>query len=700
MQAYQALLSSWCQAALPYLRKCASHPELLHYGPGESAHWSVQSSMNTLAAYAIAGTEPQWKDMPQGAEWRRIALALFRYAMHTHLTGDTLCTDGKQWGHHWISNLGVERMVHAVNELRPYFTEDDLARWRTMTLDECDWRLENYPVVASIDGSAGKNKPESNIWNGGILLRAAADYPEAPNAARYREYGTKFLLNGLSRESDAANEEMYEGKPVSAWHVGGQFTENWSLDHHGYMNVGYSIICLSNLAMLHYQFLQRGQTPPACLQFHVSDLWKTVRNFIFPDGRLLRLGGDSRNRYTYCQAYALPVFLYAADVLHDPLALQFERGYLGLLQKEAAQNPGQMFYAKRLENVKRTSWYYYTRLESDPALAISCALAWRRRFPIPTDFTPQSNPPCTWHDDFHRTALIRTGNTIRSYTYCGEQSPVALCLPASDSSLAEWQHNLVGYFGMTQTQKVRKTEQVTLQAGPDSFTASALIHWMEEAPSGEGEGKYECIADRHAVAALPDGKSLIILQYAWMLKEQTLFHTRTINLMLPNDVFNGHMRTYAGDNFQAILQSYPSQDELLDTHSRTLVVDGTLAVSLAYGAESLKIKRFAAQPVQNYHARRLTSLYADAICAESLGWRRCLRGEVVADTGVVLTACPDGVPATAERMETEGLLRAVKVHGTDGKTYLFAVNFGTAPTSLPFAELTLAAGEVKLLPLG
>ena len=655
--------------------------------------------MNALAAYAIAGTDPQWKDTPQGEQWRQTALALFLYAMHTHLTGDTLCTDGKQWGHHWISNLGVERMVHAINELRPYFTDDDLARWRTMTLDECDWRLDNYPVVASIDGSTGKNKPESNIWNGGILLRAAADYPDAPNAARYRDFGTKFLLNGLSRESDANNQEIFEGKPVSAWHVGGQFTENWSLDHHWYMNVGYSIICLSNLAMLHYQFQQRGQTPPACLQFHVADLWNTLRNFIFPDGRLLRLGGDSRNRYTYCQAFALPVFLFAADVLHDPLALQFEQGYLALLQKEAAQNPGQLFYAKRLENVRHTSWYYYTRLESDPALALSCALAWRRQFPIPTDFTPKANPPCSWHDDYHRSALLRTGNTIRSYTYSGEQSPVALCLPADDSSLAEWQHNLVGFFEMAKTDKVRKTELVTLHAETDSFTVSALIHWQETAPSGEGEGKYETIADRQAVAALPDGKSLVVLQYADMLKEQTLFRTCTVNLMIPNDVFNGHQRTFAGEHFQAVLPSYPGKDELLDTHSRTLVIDGKLAISLAYGADSLKIQRFAAQQVQNYHARCLTSLYVDAICATSLDWQRCRLGEVVADTGVVLTACPDGHPATAERLEVPGMLRAVKVQGADGKEYLFAANFGTETATLDAFEITLAPSEAKLLSL-
>ncbi|MCJ7548753.1 MAG: hypothetical protein MUQ30_03625, partial [Anaerolineae bacterium] len=48
-----------------------------------------------------------------------------------------------------------------------------------------------------------------------------------------------------------------------------------------------------------------------------ADLWDVLRRFIFGNGRLARIGGDSRVRYACCQEYLLPSLLYAADVLGD-----------------------------------------------------------------------------------------------------------------------------------------------------------------------------------------------------------------------------------------------------------------------------------------------------------------------------------------------------------------------------------------------
>ena len=42
------------------------------------------------------------------------------------------------------------------------------------------------------------------------------------------------------------------GKPVREWHVGANFFPNYALDHHGYLNVGYMVICVCNAAMLHF----------------------------------------------------------------------------------------------------------------------------------------------------------------------------------------------------------------------------------------------------------------------------------------------------------------------------------------------------------------------------------------------------------------------------------------------------------------
>ena len=237
-------------------------PELAYYATGEADHWAMQSHLNICGVFAVAAEYPEIERSTgiSQDDLRETALKLFRYALRTHMTGDFLTTNGKQWGCHWISVLGLERMTHALNLLEPYMTEDDLSRLREIRLCESRWRLNSYPVVAGVEAETRCNKPESNMWNGGFLLRTAADYPDDPDCEAFRRKGIQFILNAICRESDLESDEIFSGKPRRKWQVGGNFTQNWSLDHHGYMNVGYTIITLSNLAMLHYNFAFRRQS--------------------------------------------------------------------------------------------------------------------------------------------------------------------------------------------------------------------------------------------------------------------------------------------------------------------------------------------------------------------------------------------------------------------------------------------------------
>lgn len=318
---------------------------LLYYGTGEAAHWPVQSNLNIAASFAVAGA------VEEDQEKIDIALKLFRYSFRTHLAGDMCCSCGGKWGRHWISVLGLERAAHAINAIEKYFTSQDLELYRRVRESEADFLL-SYEVLAGMNGKEGKNKPESNVWNGGFLWRCALDYPDSPEVEKWKEKGTKLLLNGISAVEDAQSDKIYEGKPLREWHVGPNFTPNYSLDHHGYMNTGYSFVTLSNVAMLHFNFKQKNQTPPEALYLHAADLWKVIKNFIFDDGRMLRIGGYNRMRYAYCQWYMIPAMLFAADCLGDADALALSRNCLELLNKEQTFNGDGSFSSKRLEALK------------------------------------------------------------------------------------------------------------------------------------------------------------------------------------------------------------------------------------------------------------------------------------------------------------------------------------------------------------
>src|SRR5690606_9527096 len=120
----------------------------------------------------------------------------------------------------------------------------------------------HYEIVAGLYAKEGNNKPESNLWNGAFLYRTADKYPDNPRAAAYKEKGTTFLLNAISVPEDAESTDMLDGQKVAESFIGANFFSSYGLNHHAYLNVGYQAVCLSNMAMLHFDYRSKGMTPP------------------------------------------------------------------------------------------------------------------------------------------------------------------------------------------------------------------------------------------------------------------------------------------------------------------------------------------------------------------------------------------------------------------------------------------------------
>ena len=349
------------------------------------------------------------------------------------------------------------------------------------------------------------------------------------------------------------------------------------------------VICLSNLAMLHFNFKELGQEAPPELYLHAEDLWKVVKHFIFPDGRLLRIGGDTRARYTYCQCYAIPMWLMAADVFHDRDAARFEQNWLNIVRREMDDNGDGACYTRRLDKLGKISYYYFCRLESDHILSLSYGAYWRRKFTLPQPAELPDRKPAVWEDDFHDAAMIRTGSTVRSWVKAGAQGPTGLCVPLNRSDMAEWQGNLNGVLtGNNIAADFRKGEQKTFPGG-FFYTGSAGL--VERLPMGEGEERYLIAEHQSASAALPDGKTLLVAERCVMKKEATLHRVLSLNLELPNDVFNGFRRHFRSEEFDAVLTMPEGKGEVIDTRSRALNIDNCLTVRLLSGGESLKIVR-------------------------------------------------------------------------------------------------------------
>lgn len=710
---YLERMVPWLKTLPDFLHASTHGPELLYYGTGESNHWPVQSNQNICAALAVMATHPELDSLNPSIRREELlqnALALFRYSIRTHKTGSIPATDGRQWGYHWISVLGLERMAHAINLLVPHLDEKDREQLRKLRLAESDWLLDHYEISA---GMIENNKPESNIWNGGFLLRTAQDYPDAPRRNEYLEKSTSFLLNGISHPMDAACERKFRGRTVRERHIGFNFGPDYALDHHGYMNVGYMVICLSNIAMLHFKFKELDLEAPEELYWHAEDLWKRVKNFLFADGRLLRIGGDTRARYTYCQCYAIPMWLLAGDRFGDADAAAFEKHYLGLLKQEQDYCGTGGFLGRRLAEMRHQSYYYYCRLESDFLAALSYGACWRGRFSLPQPQTIQENPPCQWGDDYHGASMIRTGDTIRSWVWLGAQGPVGLCVPAGKSDMAEWQGNLKGRLHGNAVRTVVKNS--CRREYSDGFLTWGSADCIEALPLGEGEDQYVIARHQIAVAACPDGRTLLQLELTETVKDCSLYGVYALNLNIPNDLYNRSVRKYAGNTYHENLPGDHGTEAVINTKSDRLNIDNTLAVFSIHGT-FLKIHRpnkrniVIAHPVQP----SLRSLYADEICTQITDTpQRYTARTVLIDSGAAVSAgvtLEETLSAPALRkLKTEGRVRSISFRGFDGVDYILIANFEDHTVTYPAGKLVnafcgawekepvLRAGEAVLL---
>ncbi|MGI5817931.1 MAG: hypothetical protein ACOX9R_07505 [Armatimonadota bacterium] len=696
------VLERWPKFAERYWWDDPARPDLGCFGTGYN-HWGVQTNQKYLGAMAVLAADPDLDEEAAGISREQIldrALRALRFSCASHLSGDHHCADGTQWGHTWISLLGVERMMHGVEAIDEHLTDADREGLRRMLVSEADALLD-LPITATKWAADGGNRPESNLWNGALLARVARMYPDESHVDLWTERGTRFLLNSISIEADAHDGTIFAGRPLREWHIGPNYFDNYALDHHGYLNVGYMLICLSNMAMMHFACRTAGWDPPEGLYLHGRELWELVRRLIFGDGRLCRIGGDSRQRYCYCQDYLLPSLLMAAELFGDEHAAQLEAGALELIRREQQISGDGSFMAHRLVSIERGSPYYFTRLEADKAVVLSMNAYWRRALQIP------SRPPAEtfeesarggWIEPEHGAVMHRSPRRIASWSWRAWARPQGLCLPPDSGDLAEWDRNLAGLalpLGAGGRAEVLGHEQILFDGG---FVTWGVMDDSAGAVLPEGWKFPSALEHRHAVAALPDERTMVVMEHCVAPFRCYLAEVRGLKLNVPNDVFNDLQRTYAFDGGSITVQGNEPAG-VIPLGSRWACVDDTIGLVGIHGAEGLSLCQAGVRRASGY----ANSLYYDELCfpgiapaitSEDPPYLEFAPGQVILDSaGLVLSGASAAetaeVAAAIERIDLdEDALRAVIVPGADGARYAVIANFSEAPLA---AEIRIDA---------
>lgn len=677
------LLARWHAAARRRMHPVPGRSDWLFYGSGNQTSWAVQAHCTATAALAVLGGDGGMK--AAGDE----AIRMFRYLLATHRSGGDVTTSGKPWGHHWISVLGMERLAHALPALEPWMTEADRKGWNRLLLSESEFLLEGYKTVGAIDAATGRNKPESNLWNASVLYRCAALFPEVPNARRFREKAIALMLNGISTPADATSEAVFSGRPLREWHVGPNFTESLGLHHHGYLNVGYMVICLSQIAMFLLACRDENIPAPPEMLHHARELWQLVKSLTFPDGRLWRIGGDTRVRYCYCQDYAVPVWLLVRDLWNDREADAFLANWFSLVATE--QGDGGEFLSRRLSELETISPLYYSRLEGDRAVSVAMAIRWVRSGGLPAPREPGSAiaPLKTWHDAFHGAVMVRGERRWASWTSEGAVSPVGtLALPGA-SDLVEWGTNLAGSVrGAGCTFTARRLSE-TMDRFPGGFLVAARYRWEGANDPAEGS-ETETVAEGQTVyAALPDDATVIILQRAVKTGAGYVREIAGLNLSIPNDIYNNHIRSYsihgqehrlAGAGECALEETIPCGDRL--------GIDGKLELHALYGG-GLQLRRPGKRTVNlSKHALLQfggagAHLYCDRMAIPFDNRQRFEQaGTLLFDIGV-LGAVGGVSPEGCAVSDSTAAVKIVEARGADGQRYRLLANFSPEACDIP-----------------
>ena len=669
LKRYQNILEYWLSSAIHDVYSPDERSDLAFYGTGTDV-WGIQTHMKGFSAFAVAAADPDISTESIGyseAAFYELVLKMFRFTMESHITGSYHCMDGEgvRWGGHWLAALAIERMMHGVEAIRDHLTEEDLLRLRCVMLYEAEHILNHRSVQAD---PVSPNVPESNLWSGALLHRAAMMYPDAPHIEEYKRHGTQLLLNSISVPSDAESEVLYDGKPMREWFVGANFFESYALNHHGYMNVGYMVICLSNVAMLHFSGLHAGKELPAALYHHCADLWKLVRSFVFDDGRLCRIGGDGRVRYCYCQDYLTPVFPLIQNLLGEDLDSE-ECGWLSMLEREMAYNGDGSFLSERCELLRERSPLYFTRLESDRACTVSMVCYWYRvlsdRF---DDKKEKQSKQLEWMDAYHGSYYVRGEQRIAAFTWAASSKPQATVVPAHDSSMMEAKFNMTSDIEGAGIMNHRSIKSHSGHMFPGGFITGGSFSYITVGLLEENDNRNENAINQLVTCALPDDKTVVTMQYCTAMRRCWLLRVAPLYFQVPNDLFNGEQRDY-------------------QQNGNNMTIDGALTVTAAYGGD-LMLCRQTARTIGIQDISVPVSDLSECIVYKNRGMLRTDllliggsdtpkwydKNAVLFDFGAVLRTDRCAAETTSA---ADGDIRAIQVRGADGEMYVIIANFGS-----------------------
>jgi len=337
-----APLPDWLAWAEPYWHETGENEG--YFGTGTEEILAYSAVIGYMAA-CVASEMSGALTIPFRGKYPERAIRAYRYILNRHY-GNAPEKSGKTlWGRHWGSAIAIERMGLFVDVLWPRLTIPDRDLWLKVLKDEAEYLLTE-PIETNRFGQIAETHGERNYWRGTLLFRAARMMPDNPHCEKWQEQSARFCINGVSVPEDESSSVWVDGKPVRERFIGANAHPGCFFEHHGVFSLDYSIIAMSFFVMCLASCLQKGWYPRAAVFHHMADLWRVIRPFLTPDGRVVCMG-KQRPRYSIMYNYLLPCLAFWGGIGGDKWARDILPGFLAISERDHKVSADGSFYGER-----------------------------------------------------------------------------------------------------------------------------------------------------------------------------------------------------------------------------------------------------------------------------------------------------------------------------------------------------------------
>lgn len=391
------------------------------------------------------------------------AVAALRYLCAGHVTGGSVCLNGKPWGDQWQS-----AMWSAAAGLGAWIIFDKLdASLResvvSLVVHEADRFIHQKPKSSEWRDTGA----EENAWNAMIVSLAASMLPEHPRAAQWDGAAKRYLYNAFSVAADAGDTNIGDdGRRVCDWVSTVNAHPDYTVENHGLVHVGYlrDTLCMMLQSAVLYEV--GGREAPRAAFHHVGEAWNVMLAAMSHDGAPVYFGGNDW-KIIHTQPVDVSIYATLALLRDDPVAARLEE--IALDRTRAIQRAEGGFY-----NVRRD-------LEYGGLCTTLLISAYMARAAGGGGATPLSDEELdrrlhrVSHLEYARAILHRAPDRFVSFSWGPKR--IALAQPRNGGGVV-WPHfaSGMGYInGQDASERYAKLDAIEYATGEDCFAVAGRL---------------------------------------------------------------------------------------------------------------------------------------------------------------------------------------------------------------------------------